>query len=232
MNNLDVWVLLNLIVDWEQTQVSNESMVDPISFANGERIVVAITKELNAKSCSFCSSYLTLSDNTISTQPLPNFDLLLSFSTNPKCQYEKIHRSIDAALGRGIKITFKDRDPIFVKAQYEKRSLSTLSQATRDTLFSFRSGLCRADVVPRTPFCPGIDLKYSELQSMHDDRAKRMLVQLFESEKANNTSSVFVCLSEYFKIVYRRNTVGVAPRNMAVRFQMFWSAVPIVLTFL
>ena len=225
MNNLGVWVLLKLIIDWEQTKLPNESMVDPISFANGERIVEAITKEMKAKSCAFCRIHLTLSDATISTKPLPNFDLLLSFGTNPKCQYENIHRSIDVAIGKVIKITFKDRDPIFIKPQYDKRSRSTLSELKRDTLFSFRrSGFCKAEVEPRTPFCPGIELKYSEVQSLHDQKAKRMLDQLFDSGNVNDTSTVFICLSEYFKIV--------APINAAVRIQMFWSAALIMLTFL
>ena len=217
MNNLGVWVQLNLIIDLEQTKLPNESMVDPISFANGERIVVAITKEMKAKSCACCSMHLTFSDATISTQYLPNFDLLLSFSTNSKCQYENIHKSIDVAIGKVIKITFKDRDPIFIKPHYDKRSRSTLSQLKTDTMFYFRSGLCKAEVEPRTPFCPGIELTYSEVQSINNQKVKRMLDQLFDSGNVNDTSTVFICVSEYFKIV--------APRNAAVRIQMFWSAV-------
>ena len=223
MNNLGVYIILNLRIDWERTKLPDRGKIDTFSMADGEDIAKAIFKALNVKACTVCSMYLKVSNTTISPHSLPDLDFVLIVTTNVDCQYDRLHQNIDKAIGRAIKITLKDHGPIFVQLQYEKRPLSMLMQAVYEYLYIKRWVFCMTSVVPKVKFCPGIRLMYSEVQSLQNLRVKRMLVQLFDGLNANNTTTSFVCLADYFKIMAQANTA------VHVGLQTFWLALLLAL---
>ena len=64
---------------------------------------------------------------------------------------------------------------------------------------------------------------YSEVQSLQNHRAKCMLVPLFDGLNANNTTTAFVCLVDYFKNMDQTNTA------VHVGLQAFWLALLLAL---
>ena len=221
MNNLGVYILLDLRIDWKQTSLPNRDQIDSFSMADGEAISKSVFKALNAKPCTVCGMQLWANNKTTSSQPQSDFTSWLSLSTNADCQYEWLHQNIDKAIGKVIKVILKDRGPIFLSLQYEKRSASSLFQEARDYLYFKRSVFCRALVIPTVKYCPAIRLMYSEVQSLQNRRTKHMLAPLFDGVHANDTTTAFVCLAEYFKIMAQTNT--------AVRLQTFWLALLLAL---
>ena len=135
-------------------------------------------------------------------------------STNADCQYDWLHQNIDKAIGKVVKVILNDRGLIFVSLQNNKHSLSSLYQVAKNYLNIKESTFCWALVVPTVEYCPGIRLMYSEVQSLQNQRTKRMLAPLFGDVPANDTTAAFICLTEYLKIMAQTNT--------AVGLQTFW----------
>ena len=73
-----------------------------------------------------------------------------------------------------------------------------------------------AFVEPSKKYCPRISLLFSEVQFLHNEKAKRILVQLFDGMHMNETAEKSICVSEYFKIM--------SQTNGGVGMQMFWEA--------
>ena len=212
MNNLGVRILLKLIFEWQLLNDSKQNQTATLSLEDGEGISKSISEALNVKPCTFCRIYMWRNKNNgISLhQSDVFFDLLMN--TNGNCQYEWLHRNMDAAIGKVVNVTLKDSRSISVHLHYAERPLIL----SRDYLYTKMSKMCRDNVTPSEKYCPKISLTFSEVQVLQNQRAKRNLVPLFNGMHANETTISFICLSDYYKsMTLTKTSVGI---------RMFWDA--------
>ena len=212
MNNLGVRILLKLIFEWQLLNDTKQNQTATLSLEDGEGISKSISKALNVKPCTFCQIYMWRNKNNgISLHQSDGvFDLLMN--TNDNCQYEWLHRNMDEAIGRVVNVTLKDSRSISVHLHYAERPLIL----SRYYLYIKMSKICRTNVTPSEKYCPKISLTFSEVQVLQNQRAKRNLVPLFNGMHANETTILYICLSDYYKsMTLTKTSVGI---------QMVWDA--------
>ena len=214
MNNLGVRILLKLIFEWQLLNDSKQNQTATLSFEDGEGISKSISKALNVNPCTFCKIDIWKNKNNgISLHQSDGvFDLLMN--TNGNCQYEWLHRNMDEAIGKVVNVTLKDSRSISVHLHYAERPLIL----SRDYLYMYmkKSKMCQHSVTLSEKYCPKISLTFSEVQVLQNQRAKRNLVPLFNGMHANETTILFMCLSDYYKsMTLTKASVGI---------QMFWDA--------
>ena len=206
MNNVGVCIELNLIIDWSLTKLPDMNKTDIFSETDGEDIVRIVATALKVKACNLCLLHLKLTDrnpDSISKRPLPDLDFRLTVSTNNNCQYKWLHENIDRAIQRVIKVPLQ-RGPIFLRLQYDPRPMEAITQVY-DYLYADNLRFCGWSVVPKVKFCPGISLMKSEIESSKNQKAKDLLEPLYDAG-ANATTTVFICVEDYFKIMKQINT--------------------------
>ena len=206
MNNLGVRILLQLIFEWQLLNDSNQNQTATLSLEDGEDISKSISEALNVKPCTFCQIYIWRNKNNgISLyQSDGGFDLLIN--TNGNCQYEWLHRNMDEAIGKAVNVTLKDSRSISVHLHYTERP----SFLSRDYLYNKMSKMCQGYVTPSEKYCPKISLTFSEVQVLQNQRAKRNLAPLFNGMYANETTILFICLSDYYKsVTLTKTSVGI-----------------------
>ena len=200
MDNLGVRILLDLSIDWQQTDDPNRDKIDTLSFEDNEDISKSIFKALKIKPCRTCTTFLYKYNKTDMLLRQPDLTLDLGLNTNPDCQYEWLHRNIDNAIGKVVKVSMKDHGHISVIIQYAERPLRLSSM-----LYRKQTAFCMAFVEPSEKYCPRIRLLFSEVQFLHNEKAKRILVLLFDGMHMNETTEKSICVSEYFKIMSQTN---------------------------
>ena len=210
--------MLKLRIDWNLTKLPDLNQTGPFSETDGEDIAKPVSQALKVKACTVCQLQMKVIDST-SRHPLPDLDYWLTVSTNTDCQYEWLHENIDNAIQRVIKVSL-NRGPIFFRLQYEHRVLSELPGA-HDFLYFRRWTFCMFSVIPKVKFCPGIRLLNSEVESLKNQRAKRLLAPFFDAVHANDTDTAFICLADYFRIMEQTNT--------AQRIKVVWLALVLIL---
>ena len=83
-------------------------------------------------------------------------------------------------------------------------------------------------VEPSEKYCPRIRLLFSEVQLLHNEKAKRVLVPLFDGMHVNETTEKSICVSEYFKIMAQTNG-GV---GMQTCWEVFLLSLPLLHIFM
>ena len=198
-------MLLDFNIDWQQANDQNDDNVESLTTEDGKDISEAIYKALKLRSCTTGYVYMYKNNKTDATPHRPDGIFDLCVRTNVDCQYEWLHGRLDSAIGKIVNVTLQHHGHISVHLRY------TLEPPvdTFNPFYAKQIMFCRWLIVPSETYCPKIRLTFSDVQSLHKEKAKHALVQLFDGVHVNETSTANICLSEYHMIMSQTDS-GIA----------------------
>ena len=197
---------------------SNWSAIANMTELMGQLLVEELEKILALQQCNNCSVRVYVDNSTYSRDNI-KIDVLFEKGFTPSCQLVVIHEQIQAISKFEIEIPLTPEVRLSATTTIAEKSDYGNDKYAGRTLIFFRSyfecsqGFNGKKLDITGPFCPSIEIAFSESQDLRYGRKKESFLTFFNNQKhRNDNTTVLVCTNDYMTVM--RQTSGSAARHI------------------
>ena len=207
---LSVMLIVRLQSNWSAIANTTELI--------GQLLVDELEHMLALHPCGKCSANVYVDNSTYSRDDIKIY-VLFANSFTPSCQLDFIHERIQTVHKTEIEILLTPEVRLSATTIIaEKSDYGDDKNAGRKLIFLKFYFMCSLGVNDKTlditgPFCPSIEIAFSESQDLGYGRKKELFLSFFNNPKhRNENTSILVCTNDYMNVM--RQTNGSAAKQM------------------